>query len=122
MFTPGRLHRSSTSGIAGVPEYSIDVIYEVRRDPKEGMLMHFKMVGEVSGRSFTEEFDMHRDTAFNFASRVAKTAVKHGVPANASLIMRGHKEYDAMFEDIRDKLGVQPGEPVNLDNAENDRR
>ncbi|MBT9303180.1 DUF5064 family protein [Pseudomonas sp. TAE6080] len=122
MFTPGRLHRSSTSGNAGVPEYSIDVIYEVRRDPKEGMLMHFKMVGEVSGRSFTEEFDMHRDTAFNFASRVAKTAVKHGVPANASLIMRGHKEYDAMFEGIRDKLGVQPGEPVNLDNAENDRR
>lgn len=122
MFTPGRLHRSSTPGNAGVPEYSIDVIYEVRRDPKEGMLMHFKMVGEVSGRSFTEEFDMHRDTAFNFASRVAKTAVKHGVPANASLIMRGHKEYDAIFEDIRDKLGVQPGEPLNLDNAENDRR
>ncbi|MNC76485.1 hypothetical protein D3C75_1282160 [compost metagenome] len=84
--------------------------------------MHFKMVGDVSGQSFTEEFDMHRDTAFNFASRVAKAAVKYGVPANASLIMRGHKEYDAMFEDIRDKLGVQPGEPVNLDNAENDRR
>ncbi|POF39124.1 DUF5064 domain-containing protein [Pseudomonas laurylsulfativorans] len=122
MFTPGHLHRTNTPAIPGVPEYNIDVFYEVRRDPKEGMLMHFKMVGDVSGHSFTEEFDMHRDTAFNFASRVAKAAVKHGVPANASLIMRGHKEYDAMFEDIRDKLGVQPGDPVNLDNAENDRR
>ena len=122
MFTPGRLHRSNTPGNPGVPQYSSDVFYEVRHDPKEGMLMHFKMVGEVSDRTFTEEFDMHRDTAFNFASRVAKAAVKHGVPANASLIMRGHKEYDAMFEDIRDKLGVQPGESVNLDNAENDRR
>jgi len=122
MFTPGHLNRTSTPGNPEAPEYNIDVFYEVRRDPKEGMLMHFKMVGEVSGRNFTEEFDMHRDTAFNFASRVAKAAVKHGVPANASLIMRGHSEYNAMFEDIRDKLGVQPGDPVNLDNAEKDRR
>ncbi|WP_283180566.1 DUF5064 family protein [Pseudomonas svalbardensis] len=122
MFTPGHLNRTNTPGTPGVPEYNIDVFYEVRRDPKEGMLMHFKMDGAVSGKSFTEEFDMHRDTAFNFASRVAKAAVKHGVPANASLIMRGHKEYDAMFKDIQDKLGVKPGDPVNLDNAENDRR
>ncbi|MCX2900513.1 DUF5064 family protein [Pseudomonas mandelii] len=122
MFTPGHLNRSNPEGTPGVPEYNIDVFYEVRHDPKEGMLMHFKMAGVVSGSSFTEEFDMHRDTAFNFASRVAKAAVKHGLPANASLIMRGHDEYDAMFEDIRAKLGVQPGEPINLDNAENDRR
>jgi hypothetical protein len=122
MFTPGHLHRISTPGNPGIPEYNIDVFYEVRRDPKEGTLMHFKMVGHVSGREFIEEFDMHRDTAFNFASRVAKAAVKHGVPANASLIMRGHAEYDAMFEDIRDKLGVQPGEPVNFDNVDKDRR
>lgn len=122
MFTPGHLNRTNAQGNPGVPQYNIDVFYEVRRDPKEGMLMHFKLVGEVSGQSFTEEFDMHRDTAFNFASRVAKAAVKHGVPANSSLIMRGHAEYDAMFADIRDKLGVQPGDPVNLDNVEKDRR
>lgn len=122
MFTPGHLNRTHTPGTPGVPEYNIDVFYEVRRDPVEGMLMHFKMVGEVSGHSFTEEFDMHRDTAFNFASRIAKAAGKNGVPANASLIMRGHTEYDAMFEDIRTRLGVQPGEPVNLDNVDKDRR
>ena len=122
MFTPGHLHRSNTPGNPGIPAYNIDVFYEVRRDPKEGMLMHFKMVGEVSGKDFIEEFDMHRDTAFNFASRVAKAAVKHGVPANASLIMRGHSEYDAMFEDIRSKLDIKPGEPVNMDNIDKDRR
>ncbi|VVO33391.1 DUF5064 family protein [Pseudomonas fluorescens] len=120
MFTPGHLNRTNTLGTPGVPEYNVDVFYEVRRDPKEGMLMHFRMVGVVSGREFIEEFDMHRDTAFNFASRVAKAAVKHGVPANASLIMRGHSEYDAMFKDIRDKLGAKAGEPINLDNLEKD--
>ena len=35
-------------------------------------------------------------------------------------IMRNHAEYDAMFEDIREKLGAQPGEAVNLDNLEKD--
>lgn len=120
MFTPGHLNRAHPSGTPGIPEYNIDVFYEVVRDPKEGTLMHFKMSGEVSGRAFTEEFDMHRDTAFNFASLLSKAAVRHGVPTNASLIMRGHSEYDAMFNDIRDKLGVKPGESVNLDNLEKD--
>jgi len=30
-------------------------------------------------------------------------------------VMRGHDEYDKVFADIRSKLNVQPGEPVNLD-------
>jgi hypothetical protein len=34
--------------------------------------------------------------------------------------MRSHAEYDAMFEDIRDKLGIKPGDPINLDNLEKD--
>ena len=117
MFTPGHLNRTN---VPGGPQYSIDVFYEVRRDPKEGMLLHFKMSGQVAGRTFVEEFDMHRDTAFNFASLLARAAVKHGLPANESLIMRGHAEYDAMFADIREKLGTKPGDPVNLDNLEKD--
>lgn len=120
MFAPGHLHRTNTPDIPGMPEYNLDVFYEVRRDPKEGMLMHFKMVGHISGREFVEEFDMHRDTAFNFARLLAKAAVKHGLPPNLSPIMRSHAEYDAMYQDIRDQLGVQPGEPVNLDNLGKD--
>ncbi|MGV8860122.1 MAG: DUF5064 family protein [Pseudomonas sp.] len=120
MFTPGHLNRASIPGIPGIPKFNIDVFYEVRHDPKEGMLMHFKMVGQVSGREFVDEFDMHRDTASNFASLVAKVAVKHGLPPNESPIMRSHAEYDAMFEDIRDKLGIKPGDPINLDNLEKD--
>ncbi|WP_137817590.1 DUF5064 family protein [Pseudomonas sp. 2FG] len=120
MFTPGHLNRASIPGTPGVPEFNIDVFYEVHRDPKEGILMHFKMIGHVSGREFVEEFDMHRDTAFNFASLLAKAAIKHGLPANASPIMRSHSEYDAMFEDIRNKLDTKPGDPVNLDNLEKD--
>jgi hypothetical protein len=34
--------------------------------------------------------------------------------------MRGHKEYDAIFEDIRTRLNAKPGEAVNLDHLEQD--
>jgi len=122
MFTPGHLHRSNPCGDAQVQPYSIDVFYEVRHDPQEGTLMHFKLMGEVAGQPFVEEFAMHRDTAFNFASRVAKAAAKHGLPVEATLIMPSHAEYNAMFDDIRDQLGVHPGERVNMDNVEKDRR
>ena len=120
MFEPGHLHRSNTHGTPGAPEFSIDVFYEARHDPAEGAMMHFRVSGQIAGREFSEEFDMHRDTAFNFATLIAKKVVKHGLPANASPIMRAHQEYDAMFADIRDKLGIKPGDPINLDHLEKD--
>ncbi|MBF7729317.1 DUF5064 family protein [Pseudomonas sp. N040] len=119
MFEPGHLHRSFT-GLPGMPDGTMDVFYEVRNDPAEGQLMHFKVVGDIAGKVFTEEFDMHRDTAFNFASLVAKAVTKQGLPPNVSPIMRNHQEYDAMFNDIRDKLGAHSGEAVDLDHLEKD--
>ena len=119
MFEPGHLHRAF-SGIPGLPTGHVDVFYEVRQNPAEGVLMHFKVAGDLDGKTFVEEFDMHRDTAFNFASLISKAIIKQGLPSNASPIMRNHKEYDAMFEDIRDKLGAKSGEAVNLDNLDKD--
>ena len=119
MFEPGHLHRSF-SGAPGIPTGHIDVYYEVRQDAAEGVLMHFKVSGDLDGKLFTEEFDMHRDTAFNFASLISKAVVKQGLPSAVSPIMRNHKEYDAMFEDIRNKLGAKSGEPVSLVNLEKD--
>ncbi|MET1078375.1 MAG: DUF5064 family protein [Pseudomonas sp.] len=121
MFTPGHLNRSNSPAGPGMPEFTLDVFYEARLDPGHGLLLHFKISGHVAGRAFVEEFDMPRDSAFNFASRVAKAAAKHGLPVNAGLIMRGHAEYDDMFADIRAKLGLKPGDPVDLENLEKDR-
>ena len=120
MFEPGHLHRRNIPGMPGVPEFAVDIYYDVRNDPKEGAMMHFKLEGHINGKAFVEEFDMHRDTAFNFASVISRLVVKHGLHANASPIMRGHKEYDAIFEDIRSKLHAKPGEAVNLDHLEQD--
>ncbi|KAJ28285.1 hypothetical protein M004_13395, partial [Pseudomonas aeruginosa M10] len=46
------------------------------------------------------------------ATRVAQ---KHGLHPKFGAITRVHKEYDAMFEDIRAKLHAHPGEPVDLE-------
>jgi hypothetical protein len=112
MFAPGHLHRSN---LPGMPEFAADIYYEVRNDPEQGIMMHFRMVGDIGGNSFNDEFELHRDTAFNFASSITRLAAKHGFHPAFGAVLRNHKEYDLMFEDIREKLKAIPGEPVNLD-------
>lgn len=120
MFEPGHLHRDNLPGLPGQPEYSIDFYYEVRQDAKEGPMLHGRLVGEIEGKAFEETFEMHRDTAFNFASVISRLVAKHGLHPNHSPIMREHKEYDAIFEDIRAKLQAKPGDVVNFDHLEED--
>ena len=120
MFEPGHLHRANAIGTAEQPVFSIDLYYEVRQDPNEGAMLHLRMVGEVAGKAFEEVFELHRDTAFNFASVASRLAQKHGLPPEHSLILHGHREYDLMFEDIRTKLGSHSGDPVDLDHLEKD--
>lgn len=119
MFEPGHLHRASLPG--DTPHYAIDLFYEVSTDPKEGQLLCLRMTGIVDGRVFEERFNLHRDTAFNFASAISRIAERHGLPAEHSPILAHHDEYDRMFQDIRDKLGNQAGEPINLDHVDEDR-
>ncbi len=68
----------------------------------------------TASRSATPS-ELPRDTAFNFASDATRVAQKHGLHPKFGAITRVHKEYDAMFEDIRAKLHAHPGEPVDLE-------
>ncbi len=114
MFKPGHLSRILPES-HGHPQGYVDLTYEVRDDPAEGKMLHFNMSGEIDGKPFQEAFELHRDMAFNFASVVSHVAARHGVPVEHSLILQHHEEYDAMFEDIRARLDLHPGEPVNFD-------
>lgn len=120
MFEPGHLHRANSIATAEMPLFSVDLYYEVRQDPSEGPMLHMRMQGQVDGKAFEEVFELHRDTAYNFASVASRLGHKHGLPTNSSLIMRSHSEFDQMFEDIRTKLGAHSGEPVNLDHLQKD--
>lgn len=120
MFTPGHLHRDNNDRpeqLRMAPPFSVDFYYEVRQDPQQGPMLHMRLVGDVNGRHFDEEFELHRDVAFNFASVATRVAARHGLPIKASPVMRSHDEYDKVFADIRAKLHVRAGEPVNLDHV-----
>ncbi|MGV8843608.1 MAG: DUF5064 family protein [Pseudomonas sp.] len=120
MFEPGHLHHASPNDLANQPVFTFDLYYEVRNDAKEGPMLHCRMIGEVDGVSFEESFELHSDTAFNFASITTRLAAKHGLPSNTSLIMHNHQEFDAMFADIRHQLGAHSGDPVNLNHLPQD--
>ncbi|MBV2134734.1 DUF5064 family protein [Pseudomonas sp. MAP12] len=120
MFEPGHVHMTNPVGSFGLPPYNIDGYYEVRTGGKDGPFVHFRMVGQIDGKPFEEEFDMSHDTVFNFASVMGKLAVKHGMPPNNSPVMRNHKDYDAVFEDIRAKLKVAVGGPLSAHDPNRD--
>lgn len=120
MFTPGHLHRDNLDrpeGLRLAPSFSVDFYYDIRQDASEGSMLHMRLVGDVDGRHFEESFELHRDVAFNFASVATRIAARHGLPPNCSPVMRGHDEYDKVFADIRNRLHIKPGEPVNLDHV-----
>lgn len=120
MFTPGHLHRDNLDlppAMRHAPPFSVDFDYAVRQDAERGAMLHMRLAGEVDGKPFTEEFELYRDVAYNFASVATRIAARHGLPIKASPVMRGHDEYDKVFADIRAKLHAKPGEPVNLDHV-----
>ena len=119
MFKPGHLSLVLPS-FPNQAQGIIDIHYEVRNDPTEGPMLHVRMVGKLDTKQFEAEFELHRDMACNFATAINRIAARHGVTVNQGLIMHGHVEYDQMFEDIRAKLGLQPGDPVNLDHLKTD--
>lgn len=120
MFSPGHLYRENSLAADNLPVFHLDLYYEVRRDPQEGPMLYFRMLGDVDGTAFEETFSLHRDLAYNFASLITRVAARHGLPPAHGPILAGHKEYDLMFADIHDKLALHAGEPVDLAHLESD--
>ncbi|RMQ44499.1 hypothetical protein ALQ04_01729 [Pseudomonas cichorii] len=118
MFEPGHLHITHAALQRADFSYDIHLHYEVREDPEQGTCMHFTMQGEINGKSFSEEFQLPRDLAFNFAHDAGRIGIKYGLPNLAAMPIDLHKEYDRMFKDVREKLHAQPGEPVKPEHLE----
>ncbi|MCD5993960.1 DUF5064 family protein [Pseudomonas sp. CDFA 602] len=118
MFEPGHLHITHAALQQSDVTYDIHLNYEVTEDPKEGTGVHFTVQGDIGGKAFNEEFQLPRDLAYNFAHDVSRIAIRHGLPNSAGLPLAQHKDYDSMFEDIRNKLHAKSGEPVKPEHLE----
>lgn len=118
MFEPGHLHITHAALQQSDITYDIHIRYEVIEDPKEGKSMGFTMEGDIGGNAFSERFQLPRDLAFNFAHDASRIGIRHGLPGAASLPLHLHKDYDRMFEDVRDQLDAKSGEPVKPEHLE----
>lgn len=112
MFEPGHLHLTHSAISKPDVSYSIDLHYATCTDPVEGSCMLFKLTGTIAGKAFQDQFQLTRDSAFNFASNVDRMARKYGLPASQALPLIEHHQYDQMFADIRQKLNLRSGEPM----------
>ncbi|GAB3373695.1 DUF5064 family protein [Azotobacter armeniacus] len=114
MFKPGHLHREQLPDESNRQTFIYDVYYEVREEPGKGRVLHMRMEGEIDGKSFAEECELPRDMAFDFMNELTRIAVRNGLHPRFGPILREHNEYDAVFQDIRNKLGLHPGDPIDL--------
>lgn len=118
MFEPGHLHITHAALQQSDSTYDIHLRYEVTEDAKEGKSVAFTMDGEINGKSFSEHFQLPRDLAFNFAHDASRIAIRHGLPNAAALPLHLDKDYDRMFEDVRDQLDAKSGEAVKPEHLE----
>lgn len=114
MFEPGHVHRKVPQSEFNPQAFSFDVYYDVREDPKEGQMLHLRMEGEIEGKPFADECELHRDMAYDFMRALTQIAVRNGFHPRMGPVLREHGEYDAMYKDIRAKLGLKPGDPIDL--------
>lgn len=112
MYQPGHLHLEHAPVQSHDVAYQLDIRYEVAQ-AEHGRAMHFTIQGEIAGKPVDASFDLPRDMAFNFASSIDHVAREHGLPKTQVIPVSLHKQYDAMFEDIRAKLDLHSGEPVD---------
>ncbi len=112
MFKPGRLSRVHFPHGCSRQHFACDIEYSVHNDPDSGQVLQVSMRGEVDGKPFSEEFELHRDIVYNVFSRVARIAVRHGLCLPGGPVLHGRADYDAMFADIRNKLSLTADEPL----------
>ncbi|MFJ2390845.1 DUF5064 family protein [Pseudomonas koreensis] len=118
IFNPGHLHIERHALTPDDVSYDLCLDYEVFTDPKDGKGMQFTLHGSMQGKDMKETFFLPKEEAYNFARDVTRIAEKYGIPKTHSQIGSVHKHYDLMFEDIRKKLNMQSGDPVNPEHFE----
>ena len=113
MFKPGRLSRAQFPHGCSRQHFVCTIEYRVRNDPDGVQVLQVSMRGAVDGKPFAEDFELHRDVAYNVFSAIARAAARHGLRLPDGPVWHGRSDYDAMFADIRHQLSLQAGAPLS---------
>jgi len=118
LFEPGRLHLQHAALQPQDVAYELNLHYKVLDDASRGKYVHFTIAGNINAKPFEEEFELGKDAWYNFASRADHVARKNGLPATCVLAVSLHRQYDAVFEDIRQRIGAQSGDAVSTEHVD----
>ena len=119
-FHPGHVHIERTALTKNDHSYDLNIEYEALSDPKEGRGIQFRMHGSIEGKTVDEKFFLAKDQVLpSFLMVLSRKAQAHlEPPKKFETLSSPHKLYDAMFEDIREKLHVKSGDPIKPEHLE----
>jgi len=112
-FTSGHLHIERHALNDHDVSYDLNLEYDATTDPSRGRGIQFRLQGSAQDKPLDEQFWLPKEEAYNFARDVTKILGKHGISKEHSSIGSQHKYYDQIFEDIRQKLDMHSGDPVD---------
>lgn len=120
-YEPGHVHIERTALNQNDHSYDLKIDYEAETDPKEGRGIQFRMHGTIEGKTVDEKFFLPKDQVLpSFLMKASRIAQSYLVPPHKfETLGSPHKLYDAMFEDIRQKLDVKSGDPVKPEHLGN---
>ncbi|NIF28723.1 DUF5064 family protein [Pantoea sp. Tr-811] len=119
-YAPGHVHIERTALNKNDHSYDLNIDYEAVTDPKEGRGIQFRMHGSIEGKPVDEPFFLAKDQVLpSFLMVLSRKAQQHlAPPKKFETLASPHKLYDAMFEDIRQKLDVKSGDPIKSEHLE----
>jgi len=113
-FEPGHVHIERTALNNSDHSYDLTIEYKAVTDDKEGRGIAFHMHGSIEGQPVDEQYFLAKDQVLPSFLMVLSRKAQHYLtpPKKFETLASPHKIYDAMFEDIRQKLEVKSGDPI----------
>ncbi|MDA8481481.1 DUF5064 family protein [Pseudomonas resinovorans] len=113
MFKPGHIAiNRPASGRS--PGYELVLDYEIEKR-EQGQYVNFELHGQIDGKPVHERFSLHRDVAYNFLHSAGLRLRKYGVMQGLARTPELHVDFEKAYADLRQRLGIASGHPVDLD-------
>ncbi|MDH0304614.1 MULTISPECIES: DUF5064 family protein [unclassified Pseudomonas] len=119
-YEPGHVHIERMALNNNDHSYDLNIEYERATDPSEGSGIQFRMHGSIEGKPVDEKFFLAKDQVLpSFLMHLSRKAQSYlPPPKKFENLNSPHTLYDFMFEDIREKLNVKSGDPIDPEHLE----
>ncbi|AOE87992.1 DUF5064 family protein [Pseudomonas sp. TCU-HL1] len=113
MFKPGKIAiKQSPIGRSSGYERALDYETENR---EQGQLVNFELNGQIGGEPVHERFSLHRDVAYNFLQSAGLRLRRYGFRSGLARMPELRADFERVYADLRQRLGVEPDHPVDLE-------